>query len=440
MSEIRNKLLATENLDPKAQSLLLQYVLVDSIRLVAFNISSMFIILFLLDTLESTEVGILFAVSYLILTLIDYPTGVLGDLIGYKKVMMLAYFFHIISFILLIFSETFVPLLFYSACSAIASSQESGALESWFDNNYRMFTQATDPERQIYKAFQARISILIYALSGLSFIAGGMIAQYLSRKFLFGVSLFLIILVFILIIGVIKDYNSFDQSDFTMRVYFSQFLGGFRFLFSQKGILLFFVGTTIIWAANNSIWVNFLLFPIYEGYSGGQDHTTAMFRAIIFASGVLWQLFIVKYINKLTRIKLWIFITTAFSNVIFFFAIFLYYSWFPPITFDLMLLLGLFIVFQLPGMWEPLEFILRNRLNLDLVPDNIRNAVYSLLPTLTTLIGIPGALIGGYYLKYIGFAETVLFTSLFSGLGVLLTGVGLLWLPEIREQIKKERN
>ncbi|MFX0211992.1 MAG: hypothetical protein ACFFDT_38815, partial [Candidatus Hodarchaeota archaeon] len=183
----------------------------------------------------------------------------------------------------------------------------------------------TDPERQIYKSFQARKSILFLLLFGLSFITGGMIAQYLSRKFLFGVSLFFIILVFILIIGVITDYDSLNQLDFTMSVYFSQFLGGFRFLFSQKGILLFFVGSTIIWAANNSIWVNFLLFPIYEGYSGGQDHTRAMFRAIIFASGAFWQLFIVKYINRLTRTKLLIFITTAFSNVIFFFIVFLYY-------------------------------------------------------------------------------------------------------------------
>ncbi|MFX0211991.1 MAG: hypothetical protein ACFFDT_38810 [Candidatus Hodarchaeota archaeon] len=81
-----------------------------------------------------------------------------------------------------------------------------------------------------------------------------------------------------------------------------------------------------------------------------------------------------------------------------------------------------------------MEFILRNRLNLDLVPDKTRNAVYSLLPTLTTLIGVPGALIGGYYLKYIGFAETILFTALFSGLGVVMAGVGLLWLPKIGEK------
>jgi hypothetical protein len=294
-----------------------------------------------------------------------------------------------------------------------------------------MLSKDIDPDRQIYKSFQARRSILFHALFGISFVIGGMIAQFLSRRILFGVSLILIVLVFILIIGIIRDYNRISESDFTAKIYFDQFLGGLRFLFSQKGILLFFIGSTIIWAANNSVWVNFLLFRIYESYSGGQDHTTAMLRAIMFASGVFWQLFIIKFIDRLKRIRLWIFITAALSNAVFFFLTYLYYLWFPPTELDFYLLVGLFLVFQIPGMWEPLEFILRNRLNLDLVPDVTRNAVYSLLPTMTNLIGIPGALIGGYFLNNFGFAQTILFTCLFSGLGLIVAGLGLGWLPRI---------
>ena len=86
---------------------------------------------------------------------------------------------------------------------------------------------------------------------------------------------------------------------------------------------------------------------------------------------------------------------------------------------ELTLAFGLFLVFQLPGMWEPLEYILRNRLNLDLVPDNIRNAIYSLLPTLTTLIGIPGALLGGYCINEFGFLTTILLTVILTTLVAL---------------------
>ena len=129
-------------------SLLRRYLLLDSSRWVAFNISTMFVILYLLDTLESTQAGLLFALSYIVLTLVDYPTGVLGDVIGFQKVMILAYGMHALSFILLILSDSFVPLLIYGGVSALASSQESGALESWFDNNYRILAEKADPDRQ----------------------------------------------------------------------------------------------------------------------------------------------------------------------------------------------------------------------------------------------------------------------------------------------------
>lgn len=104
MSEFKEKSQTITNLDPKTRSILIRYVLTDFTRLIAFSISGMFIILYLLDTLESTQVGMLFALSYFILALIDYPTGVLGDIIGYRKVMLVAYFFHIISFIFLLIS------------------------------------------------------------------------------------------------------------------------------------------------------------------------------------------------------------------------------------------------------------------------------------------------------------------------------------------------
>jgi hypothetical protein len=221
------------------------------------------------------------------------------------------------------------------------------------------------------------------------------------------------------------------QSDFTASKYFQQFIGGFKFLLSHKGIFFFFVGSTIIWAANESIWANFLLFPIYENYSGNQDNLTALLRALIFASGVLWQLFIVRYISKIRNVKRWIFITSMLSNVIFFSLIYIYYTWFPPTSSDLILAFGLFLVFQLPAMWEPLEYILRSRLNLDLVPDDIRNAIYSLLPTLTTLIGIPGALLAGFISKEFGFLSTILLTVIVTSIGALITGIGIGWLPAI---------
>ncbi|MFW9905758.1 MAG: MFS transporter [Candidatus Thorarchaeota archaeon] len=431
MNELVENPLEVTRLDSKTKSLLIRYVLTDFTRLITFNISGMFVVLYILETLEPTQAGMLFALNYLILALVDYPTGVLGDIIGYRKVMLIAYFFYVLSFIFLLVSNSFLTLLLYSGLVAIGASQESGALESWFDNNYNYLAENKDPKRQLYKSFQAKKSLVGHLLYGISVITGGIIASYFSRKHLFAVTLFLTVIVFILITIIIKD-SYLSKSNFTPSLYFQQFQTGFKFLLSQKGIFMFFIGTTIIWAANNSIWVNFLLFPIYGSYSGGQDDLTAMLRALIFVSGVFWQIFIVKYISKIQRIKLWIFITTALSNPVFFLLVYFYYLQFPPTGLDLSLVLGLFIVFQLPGIWEPLEFILRNRLNLDLVPNEIRNGIYSLLPTITTIIGIPGALVGGYILKTSPFSSAILVTALFSSIGVILTGMGLSKLPKIK--------
>ena len=434
MRELINRVFIGDKSDARVSTLLLSYLILDSTRLIAFTISSMFIVLFLLDSLTSTQVGFLFALSYFILTIIDYPTGVLGDVVGHQRVLILAYIFHIISFILLVLSDSFLGLLLYSGISAFASSQESGALEAWFDNNYRHLMNTNDPERTVYKSFQARKSILTYALFGFSILCGGLIAQVYSRKFLFFISLIFLILVLFLIIVLVKDLIN-KKEQITVRDYFGQFFNGIKVLISHHGVFLFFMGSTIIWAANNSIWVNFLLFRIYEGYSGGQDDTTALLRAIIFASGVLWQFLIVKYITRLKRNRLWIFITTSLSNPLFFLAIYAYYLWFPPIEVSLVFLLGLVLVFQMPSIFEPLEFILRDQLNLDLIPDSSRNSFYSLLPTITNLIGIFGALAGGSFLSNYGFAETILLTALISGIGAFVAGVGLFRLPIGQNQV-----
>ncbi|MFX1255840.1 MAG: hypothetical protein ACFFCZ_29815 [Promethearchaeota archaeon] len=407
-----------------SKSLMRRYLILELARYSAFSISGMFIILYLLDTLPLLEVGIVFAVSYFITTFVDYPTGALGDAIGHKQVLILAYIFHLISFALLIVSDTFIPLLLYSALSAFAASQESGALEAWFDNSYRLANEQIDPDREIYKAFQARKAILFHIILGSSFIIGGIIAFEFSRKILFGVSFIGVFMVFFLIIVLMTNIRD-SESKMTFKTYFHRFSSGIRFFVSDKGIFLYFIGSTITWAANNSIWVNYLLFPTYANYTGGSDNLTALIRAVIFASGVLWQLIAIRFISKIKRVNLWIFITTTLSNPVFFFLVYLYYWIAPPTTVDLALIFGLFLVFQLPGMWESLEFTLRNQLNLDLVPDKLRNSIYSLLPTITTLIGIPGTIFGSWFISLYSFTAGILLTAIISLIGVLIVGIGL---------------
>jgi len=71
---------------------------------------------------------------------------------------------------------------------------------------------------------------------------------------------------------------------------------------------------------------------------------------------------------------------------------------------------------------------------LDLIPDDSRNSFYSLLPTLSNLIGTFGAIAGGFFLSTYGFAETILLTATISGVGAIFAGFGLFKLPQIQSQ------
>ncbi|MHA1966650.1 MAG: hypothetical protein ACW964_02495 [Candidatus Hodarchaeales archaeon] len=69
--------------DYKTKKLLNQYILADFTRLVAFSISSIIIIKYSLDPLESALVDVAFTPSFLFLSLTDYLIGNHPEIIGF---------------------------------------------------------------------------------------------------------------------------------------------------------------------------------------------------------------------------------------------------------------------------------------------------------------------------------------------------------------------
>ena len=72
-----------------------------------------------------------------------------------------------------------------------------------------------------------------------------------------------------------------------------------------------------------------------------------------------------------------------------------------------------------------LTFLFFARMIIDFVPNEIRNSVYSLLPTLTLIINIPAALLGGELLENIGIPYTILVIVGGCAIGVILQAIGL---------------
>ncbi|MBD3405402.1 MAG: hypothetical protein GF411_04585, partial [Candidatus Lokiarchaeota archaeon] len=86
-------------------------------------------------------VGVLVVIQMGIQTLLDYPTGALGDYIGQRYVISGAFLSFALAFYLVSFVTTTTPFLYLVLIYVLmgfGNSQMSGSFNAWFDNNYRV--------------------------------------------------------------------------------------------------------------------------------------------------------------------------------------------------------------------------------------------------------------------------------------------------------------
>jgi MFS family permease len=401
--------------------------MIGNFRIFIESLTYIVLVLYLLDSLPPEQVGLVWAVNFAVNTLLDYPTGVLGDLIGHKKVLGVAYAFKVIGILLLIPARVFGDFLIFMIVMALASSQESGALQAWFDNSYRLQSKTLDDDRTIYTNFTTRKGFVENVMFISGFIGGGAIATYISRQALFTFRLILEVIILVGVVLLIKEYSDGNNSDLSFKSYLKQTYSGIYFLLHKKSVFFYFIGSTFIFAVNGTVWHPLMLFRVYETYSGS-DAGAGVLRSLIFAGGLLWQFVLIKRITHFGRRSYWwVFVSSVMSNAVFFGLIMLYFILFPPIGFDLLLVIGFFLIYQIPSFLESLEYILRNKINLDLVPDELRNSVYSLIPTIVTGLGFPFVLIGGYVIGTFGFVSGFYVLIIISLTGSILLGLGLLF-------------
>ncbi|MFW9831861.1 MAG: hypothetical protein ACFFD8_08800, partial [Candidatus Thorarchaeota archaeon] len=122
-------------------------------------------------------VGILASISMGVQLVLDYPTGGIGDWIGQRWVLLVAFAGYTLTFTLTAISPWFPSFWFFIiiyVIQAIASAFQSGAIAAWFDNNYRAAAQ--DPERKAYSVAQGRMGMLFQISSTAVLIPGAILA------------------------------------------------------------------------------------------------------------------------------------------------------------------------------------------------------------------------------------------------------------------------
>jgi MFS family permease len=426
-------------MNPDSRNVAYRFFGVSIARTFAFSVADAFIILYLIAQLTYQEFGVLIAARFLAQAILDYPTGALSDLVGQRRVLGFSYICRIGAIVLLILSNSFAEYLVYYIIGAISASQESGALESWFDNQYQVNSDDTDPEKAIFGAFQGKIGSANFAIRAVAYLIGGTIASVYSRKSLFVLYLGLIIIVFVLILKFISMTRR-EARSISFSNYIRQLREGIQFYFSRKSVFLYFTGLNVVYGSL-VIWGFMILFPYYEAYSGS-DENLGVLRSILLLTGFLWFTTAASKSRSITNIHRPLFLALVVGFPVFFAGAYFHYIWIPPANqFQLFSFISMIILFQVLGMTQPLIGILNSRLQIQLVPNEIRNSVYSLSPTIISFLSAIIAFFAGDFVEIHGLEGGILLSVGFTAIGALLFGIGIFQLAkegEIEEIIVED--
>ena len=163
------------------RKLLTKYVSFQLLDILFYNISSTFLYLLVIDRTGIIFFSFVYSLGLLVQSFLDYPSGSLGDTIGYNKVLSIGYFLIGLFYIFLSFTEFNIIIAILFIIKGIGDSQISGAIESWFDSSYLDLDKSFDRDRTNYSFFQSRLLTSQQAISVPIFIIGGLFASLFNR-------------------------------------------------------------------------------------------------------------------------------------------------------------------------------------------------------------------------------------------------------------------
>ena len=425
---------------------------------ITFFMSTTFYVIFVAEALGGGPgmylqgiglVGTLVVVQMVVQTLFDYPTGAVGDWIGQRYIIAGANISYGISFILVSFVTVDTPYLYLVGVYALqgfAQSQSSGAWGAWFDNNYRV-AMPGDSDRKQYGVFWGRMGMIMQVVATASLIPGSILAAVFSRAWVFQLQGVLAFFFAMIVFRLVRDFPEVEEQRAKeggrpeLGEYFSILKSGVSYLFRHAFVRYIAVGSMLA-VSSIMVWGNLILFPMYYLYLI-TDVGVASFRTLLFIPGIFSQERSGVWSRRFEP-KKWIprFRLMQTCGFIFFWVFAAIMLIFPPATssantlilywpFTSIELLTLpvenivpivliFTTFVSTSFFGGFAEILTQRVLLDVIPNRIRNSMYSLFPTVATLFAIPQIAIFGWLITIIGFPLTLAACGVVSFLGVML--------------------
>jgi MFS family permease len=337
-------------------------------------------------------------------------------------------------------AQLFTDFMIIAIFNGFGNAQASGTITTWLDNNYQKVVGDADPDRKVYGFSRSRILTMSRVAGAASFIVGGYLATIISRQFVFEIQTFLLIILIVLTFKLVTDEKSdsiskFDQNTNTRKSpnsFFKHLAGGIKFLFGNKASFFFLIGSAFVFASI-AIWGQLILFPIYFGYTGS-DSLASVLRTTAFFVGIPISLYTAKISKKFTKDKLPL---VLFGFVLLFFPSFILLTSIIPVTNELNIIGAIFTIILLNAILPTLadlEGILRQRFMLDLVPSDHRNAVYSLIPTIISILGIFLLPIAGTLIEGFGLAAGISLAFLVGIIAAVMVTLGMYFHKKSTEE------
>lgn len=424
-----NNYLGINQLTPRAQYYIRTFSFVRSFSTFLLILSNTFFVLYSIDYIGFALTSVTLSFSFLIQLLFDYPSGSLGDWIGQRWVLAISYTCYGIAFFLMTMAQTFPAFMLIALFNGFGNAQNSGTMETWLDNNYQIVVEKSDPDRKIYGFSRSRVLTLTRIASTFAFMIGGTLATLISRESVFGFQAILCVLIIAVVLLVVKDENISTTTEkvrnkkSSVSNYFDHFFGGLKFLISRKAPFFFIIGTAFLFGAF-AIWGGLILIPLYFGYSGS-DGLTSTLRTFAFITGVPISIYIAKLSQRFSMDKASI---LTFVFVILFFPSFIVLTTLVPLNNEFNLIGCIASVMILTGcipIFFDLGQILRQRIMIDMVPSESRNAVYSLIPTIVSILGIFLLPIAGILIENYGITAGIASAFLVGLAGAIMISLGI---------------
>ncbi len=414
-----NSILASKEVPDQTQTIVKKYFFYSTLMRGVFMLSSTFYFLFILDVVGIANASFLITLGFIIQGLTDYPSGAFGDKIGHKNIIFLSYIIHSIVFASLIFINSFALLILVYSTEALARSLESGALNSWFDNNYKNTAMEVDKNLEVYKASNFRMEMILGIITSSMFVIGGALAYYYNRKLVFFLQSLVMILISILIATTLHDSNLKAEKE--QLSYKTVLTGGLNVLLKSPRLMVF-VGAIIVVSTPLAIWSELILFLLYFGYTGS-DAMAGAFRFIVWFASSLMVGLVGKYTKKYTANKT-LYKMHLIHPFLFFFSFAILIILYPiKNSFDIIALVLALVIFSLAGIIHNSSDILTKTVYLELVPNDKRNSFYSLVPTLSMLFTGPLIYLFGFIITTYGLSTTILLLGLVELIGAVVLGL-----------------